>query len=654
MKGYPVFRLLLALTVLSIGTPLFCENAEDRLFMADIPQTYGEQEFRERILQRTGGTREPVGLILSGGSARAFAHIGVLRYLEESGIVPDFIVTNSMGSIVGMLYAAGLSPDQIFRTVSATDIGELFRLTFPIRGGILDVSRFTALLHEILGDLRLEELPIPVLLISEDILSGRQIEISQGDFYPLMEAAFALPLYFNPVKYQSHLLIDGGVANLVPLKPAYRFSSRVIASTTFYDNPQVNHRNPITVLNLAIGIAKGREGISQLKEFNPLMIRCDVEQYSFMDFASLKAIEEAGYRSAREMAASLAPLASSGPDGALLLRRQELEERLRDFQNRYRFLGTVSILSPALLATTGIYMEDFPGDPYYLSRSLYLCGGLDFNWKKLETSLKGGVRREETFSGDWNPAAELRAVISPGSRLRADSLFRVSLAPEEDWSRLGDSYWFSRLKFILLARPVLRLDLSAVEELTLDGEFRRLSDLSTLALRGNLGIPPFPPALAWEAGYQMDTGDTREVYGELRGSLPLTSFLALTARGFTRRPLEEGKETHFYRRDGFRTGRGDGILPRVLLGSLQVDFQPREFHPTFGEMFILKDLTLSGYGDTGWFGESFPEIPEWGAGLELNTSFSLIGLKPYALKGWVGWDSRAAAVSGGVFLTNLR
>ena len=81
------------------------DNAE-AILVSDIPITYGDQSFRERILERTRGERDPIGLVLTGGSARALAHLGVLSYLEDEGIVPDFIVSNSMGSIIGLLYAA--------------------------------------------------------------------------------------------------------------------------------------------------------------------------------------------------------------------------------------------------------------------------------------------------------------------------------------------------------------------------------------------------------------------------------------------------------------------------------------------------------------------------------------------------------------------
>ena len=126
------------------------DNAE-AILVSDIPITYGDQSFRERILERTRGERDPIGLVLTGGSARALAHLGVLSYLEDEGIVPDFIVSNSMGSIIGLLYAAGLSPDQIIEALTAGDLSSLFTFTLPVEGGLLHPSGLETLVKSVVG-----------------------------------------------------------------------------------------------------------------------------------------------------------------------------------------------------------------------------------------------------------------------------------------------------------------------------------------------------------------------------------------------------------------------------------------------------------------------------------------------------------------------
>ena len=132
--------------------------AEDDLLLADVPVLYGDESFRERILERTGGQRDPVGLVLTGGSARAFAHLGVLKYLEEQGIEPDFIISNSMGSIIAMLYAAGMSPDQIMSVITSGDLSTFFKMTIPVNGGLLEPTGFRGLIESVVGpDAQVEE-----------------------------------------------------------------------------------------------------------------------------------------------------------------------------------------------------------------------------------------------------------------------------------------------------------------------------------------------------------------------------------------------------------------------------------------------------------------------------------------------------------------
>ncbi|MFA7643099.1 MAG: patatin-like phospholipase family protein, partial [Sphaerochaetaceae bacterium] len=227
--------LLALVTALRLSSASIPNNTND-LMAAAVPISYGESLFRQRILVQTEGERDPVGLVLSGGSARAFAHIGVLQYLEEQGIVPDFIISNSMGSIVGILYAAGLSPDQILSIITEVDITQLFDLSIPLAGGVLDISRFLSLVASHLGEsLRIEELPIPIMIVCEDLATKRQVRIMEGDMLTVMGAAFALPVYFPPVEYNGHMLVDGGITNLVPLDIAYRFTDTTIVSTTFYE-----------------------------------------------------------------------------------------------------------------------------------------------------------------------------------------------------------------------------------------------------------------------------------------------------------------------------------------------------------------------------------------------------------------------------------
>ena len=312
--------------------------SEDSLLLSDVPVVYGKEEFIKRINQRTNGEREPVGLVLTGGSARAFAHIGVLKYLEEHGIVPDFIVSNSMGSIIAMLYAAGLSPDQILKLCTEVDLSSLFDLTLPVGRGLMDCTRFESLISSCLGEkLRLEQLKIPVLIVSEDLISKRQVHICEGDFYTVFTASYALPVFFSSVMYNGHRLVDGGIANIAPVSVAYDYSHCLIVSTTFYSGKNLNLKNPITALNTSIDIGKRREGVKDiLSHPDSVWIRCDVEDFSFMDFSSGAELAQRGYESASEKEEDLNKIEKNRRDDEFDELRSYYERRISDLLAVYQ------------------------------------------------------------------------------------------------------------------------------------------------------------------------------------------------------------------------------------------------------------------------------------------------------------------------------
>jgi NTE family protein len=136
--------------------------------------------------------------------------------------------------------------------------------------------------------------------------------------FTVLEAAYALPVFFPPVAYGDHLLIDGGITNLVPLGIAMEYSDKVIVSSTFYDAKGLNLRNPLIVLNTSIDIGKRRAGVVDLLEHpEAVWIRCSVESFSFMAFDRLEELAALGYVSADAVSEKLKALDYGGIDPGL-------------------------------------------------------------------------------------------------------------------------------------------------------------------------------------------------------------------------------------------------------------------------------------------------------------------------------------------------
>ena len=310
---FTVFCLCI-LVVSGLTAPLSAQNStvidpDSSLALQTVPFYEGIDEFEQKIQKiRDEEGREPLCLVLCGGSARAFCHTGVLRAMEEQDIVPDFIVANSMGAVIGMLYAYGFSPQKIEDLISKINLSSYFEPVFPLKGGMLSVRRFEALLNQLLGEEshRIEDCAIPILLLTEDLYTKRQIWHASGDFAKIMDAAFAMSVFMEPVRYTLQdganagtkvSLIDSGSIDIAGLKVAQHFSSNIMVSTAFYDK-DLDFNNPIVIINRTMSIGKERVAIKDILEMEPVLIRNDVEHFSFMDFHKSQEICQAGYTSA--------------------------------------------------------------------------------------------------------------------------------------------------------------------------------------------------------------------------------------------------------------------------------------------------------------------------------------------------------------------
>jgi len=189
--------------------------------------------------------------VLMGGGARGLAHVGVLRFLEKKGLVPDVIAGTSMGALVGGLFAAGLSgtqltgmldglgldeaankalgrgllkrPRNIFEYLLLTDTKN--RLIGRLSGTKEDPIE--AYIRGYVGNIRIEDLPIKFLCNAVDLVTGREVLFTQGRLTRALRATISLPLVFAPVDAGHMLLLDGGVLDSAPVEAAREAGAEV-------------------------------------------------------------------------------------------------------------------------------------------------------------------------------------------------------------------------------------------------------------------------------------------------------------------------------------------------------------------------------------------------------------------------------------------
>ena len=198
-------------------------------------------------------TSPRIGLALGGGGARGWAHIGVLRALERAGIKPDVVCGTSVGALVGALALAGRLDALEDWVLGLNRFRIAGYLDFRVRGGMISGNRLTAALREQLGDLKIEELPVPFACVATDLLTGHEVWLRQGSVVEMLRASFSLPGLFAPVEVDGRWLVDGALVNPLPVSVCRAMGARVVIAVNLNADPIGRIRMPGQRIARAIG-----------------------------------------------------------------------------------------------------------------------------------------------------------------------------------------------------------------------------------------------------------------------------------------------------------------------------------------------------------------------------------------------------------------
>jgi len=286
-----------------------------------------------------------VGLVLSGGGAKGLAHIGVLKVLEEAGIVPDYITGTSMGAIIGGLYATGYTAADISELNRTANWSELFSDYIPLRNIALDekhdYKRYLVELPVRRGKITLpsgvlegqnlsvflsgltwrtagidsfDRYPYPFRCIGTEIINGEIYEFDSGDLATAMRASMAIPSIFTPVVLDTAtVIVDGGVIRNFPVKEARDMGADIIIGVYAGFNEEIKAEDlnsldkVLTRSTASYGIYDANE---QLKNVD-ILITPDLKNFSSSDFSKCLEIEEAGVIAAQQHLPRLKRLADS-------------------------------------------------------------------------------------------------------------------------------------------------------------------------------------------------------------------------------------------------------------------------------------------------------------------------------------------------------
>lgn len=177
----------------------------------------GLKELWNKFLNRNG-TAKDVALVLGGGGARGWAHIGAIESIIGHGYNITSIAGTSMGALVGGLYAAGKMAEMktVAESMTRTRMLRIMRLS-PGLDHIINDGQLMALLDKFIGDIKIEDLPIPYCCSASDLVSGEEMVFREGSLKMAIRASISIPLFFKPVCMGNHAYVDGSVHNTLPL-----------------------------------------------------------------------------------------------------------------------------------------------------------------------------------------------------------------------------------------------------------------------------------------------------------------------------------------------------------------------------------------------------------------------------------------------------
>ena len=161
--------------------------------------------------------------MLGSGGARGLAHIGIINWLEGNGFEIKSISGSSMGALIGGIYAAG-ELDTYAQWVSALQQIDVIRLLDFSFGssGLLKGERVMRALKDLIGDRRIEDLPISFTAVATNVEDEREVWLNKGSLFDAIRASIAIPTVFTPVQYRGKTLLDGGLINPIPIAPTLR------------------------------------------------------------------------------------------------------------------------------------------------------------------------------------------------------------------------------------------------------------------------------------------------------------------------------------------------------------------------------------------------------------------------------------------------
>lgn len=236
-----------------------------------------------------------IGLALGGGSARGFAHIGVLQALDEAKIPVSVVAGTSAGSLVGAFYAAGFSPwkmQEVALKVKDIDVADL---SSGNKRGMMGGAALKRLVNGFLENMPIEKMPRRFAAVATDLATGEKVAIQRGDTGAAVVASCSIPGVFIPATFEGRELVDGGLTSPVPVAVARQLGADVVIAVDVGGKPTTKPRSGLYEIILQSFEIMGRS-LAQLEgKTANVLIQPRTDGFDSSDFSVRKEMIEAGY-----------------------------------------------------------------------------------------------------------------------------------------------------------------------------------------------------------------------------------------------------------------------------------------------------------------------------------------------------------------------
>ena len=420
-----------------------------------------------------------IGLALSGGGARGLAHIGVIKVLEELRVPISCITGTSMGSVVGGSYASGTPVSQLEEMALKTDWDEVFRDNPPradvaserklddyktlfapqfgikngsialpkgIIAGVSIQSFLRALTERSAGITDFRKLPIPFSAVAADIVTGDAVVLDHGSVAGAMRASMSVPGAIAPFEIDGRLLVDGGIANNLPIDEARKLCADVVIAVNISTPPlkRAEIKSAFTVLAQLINFLGKTTVDQQLKNLNErdVLIAPDLGDISSVSFDRATEAIRIGEETTRKLADSLRRYSLPPEQYAALRAKQTVPEKPLGTVDAIRFEG-LHRTNPEVLRAL---VHSKPGEPLTEKEvnadllRIYGRGDFESVDYRIEQGPAGRVMIIHPREKEWGPDY-LRFGLGLATDFQGENIFNVLVQYRKTWlNRLGGEW----------------------------------------------------------------------------------------------------------------------------------------------------------------------------------------------------------------------